>query len=155
IPVDLSAIEAFLGRIADPPSESLAGPIQETGFRAIMFTDIVDSTGLTARLGDMRGLEMIRAHDSLARRALEKHSGREIKRTGDGIMASFQSVASAIRCGCSIQHAFDDFNRKSEEELKVRIGIHAGEPVEDDNDLFGVTVHLAARVCKAAAPDSV
>jgi class 3 adenylate cyclase len=155
IPVDLSAVEAFLGRIADPPQESVSEPIQEPGFRAIMFTDIVDSTGLTARLGDLRGLEMFRTHDSLARRALEQHSGREIKRTGDGIMASFTSVASAICCGCAIQRAFQEFNCRSKEQLKVRIGIHAGEPVEDGNDLFGVTVHVAARVCKAASPESV
>jgi class 3 adenylate cyclase len=155
IPVDLSAVEAFLGRISDPPSESRTEATHDGGLRAIMFTDIVDSTGLTARLGDRRGVEMIRAHDSLTRRALEDHSGREIKRTGDGIMASFQSVTGAVRCGCSIQRAFDDFNSKSEEKLQLRIGIHAGEPVEDDNDLFGVTVHVAARVCKAAAPESV
>ena len=84
-----------------------------------MFTDIVDSTGLTARLGDRRGLEMIRTHDSLTRRALEDHSGREIKRTGDGIMASFQSVNCAVGCGLTIQRAFDDFNRRSPEKLKV------------------------------------
>jgi class 3 adenylate cyclase len=155
IPVDLSAVEAFLGRIGDPPADTKTGSILDRGLRAIMFTDIVGSTALTARLGDVRGLEMIRAHDALTRRALEDHSGREVKRTGDGIMASFQCIANAVACGCSIQRAFERFNIESEEKLRVRVGIHAGEPVEDDNDLFGVTVHVAARICKQAAPDSV
>ena len=154
IPVDLSAVEAFLGRIGDPAAAPGKAPV-DAGLRAVMFTDIVESTAMTERLGDVMALEMIRSHDSLTRRALADHGGREVKHTGDGITVSFQSVPSAVACGCAIQRAFAEFNRASSQELRVRIGIHVGEPVEEHNDLFGATVQIAARVCQAAAPETV
>ena len=154
IPVDLSVVEAFLGRIGDPAPAPAKAPV-DAGLRAVMFTDIVESTAMTERLGDVMALEMIRSHDSLTRRALADHGGREVKHTGDGIMASFQSVPSAVACGCAIQRAFAEFNRASSQELRVRIGIHVGEPVEEHNDLFGATVQIAARVCQAAGPENI
>lgn len=155
ISVDLSAVEAFLGRIADPSSVKAAAPVSESAFRAVMFTDIVDSTGMTARLGDARAVEMVRAHDSLVRRALGDEGGREVKHTGDGIMASFETAVAAVRCGCAIQRGLEAFNMASHEPLQVRIGIHAGEPVEDSNDLFGATVQMAARICEATGAGAV
>ena len=93
IEVDLSAVEAFLGRVSDPaPTGPEARVTFDTALRAIMFTDIVDSTGITARLGDIRAVEMVRAHDAMVRRALKDSHGREIKHTGDGIMASFDDT---------------------------------------------------------------
>jgi class 3 adenylate cyclase len=156
IEVDISAVEAFLGRISDPAPKSrgTARPI-DPGFRAVMFTDIVDSTGMTTRLGDARATELVRAHDSLVRRGLADTAGREVKHTGDGIMASFADVTAAVDCACAIQRAFASFNRASNEQLHVRIGIHAGEPVEDSNDLFGTTVQKAARICQDAEPDRI
>jgi len=156
IEVDLSAVEAFLGRISDPPSLLPGQPLDsDPAFRAVMFTDIVDSTGMTARLGDARAVEMVRAHDAMVRRALRDAKGREVKHTGDGIMASFDDVTASIDCACAILRAFEAFNMASDEPLRVRIGVHAGEPVEDSNDLFGVTVQMAARLCQDAAPESV
>ena len=94
IPVDLAAVEAFLGRISDPrAAPGAAAPAVDSGLRAVMFTDIVGSTEMTARLGDSAALELVRAHDALVRRGLEAYGGREIKHTGDGIMASFDNVA--------------------------------------------------------------
>lgn len=156
IAVDLSAVEAFLGRIADPaPSGPDRNPEPDAAFRAVMFTDIVDSTGMTGRLGDARSVEMVRAHDSMVRRALRDVSGREVKHTGDGIMASFDDAGAAVRCARSIQTAFAAFNKASDEKLRVRIGLHAGEPIEDSNDLFGATVQLAARICDRAGADAI
>jgi len=155
IPVDLSAVEAFLGRIAAPPPEAGQAAAPDPAFRAVMFTDIVDSTAMTARLGDARAVEMVRAHDSLVRRALRDTGGREVKHTGDGIMASFGDPAAAVACARAIQQAFAAFNLASAEPLRVRIGIHAGEPVEDSRDLFGTTVQLAARLCEAGAPETI
>lgn len=155
IEVDLSAIEAFLGRVTDcnPASQGTDGV--SPALRAVMFTDIVDSTGLTTRLGDARMVEMIRAHDSLVRRALGESGGREVKHTGDGIMASFEEVRSAVECACAIQRSFEAFNLESREKLNVRIGLDVGEPVADCNDLFGATVQMAARLCEAAEPNTV
>lgn len=151
IAVDLAAVEAFLGRIADPKAApGPAAPKMDAGLRAVMFTDIVGSTEMTVRLGDAAALELVRVHDSLVRRALCAHRGREVKHTGDGIMAAFDDVGRAVRAAADIQRHFLAYNRCAAESLSVRIGIHAGEPVEDHNDLFGATVHLAARLCSEA-----
>jgi class 3 adenylate cyclase len=120
-----------------------------------MFTDIVESTAMTARLGDKRAVEMVRAHDALVRRALKDKGGREVKHTGDGIMASFDEIEAAVDCARAIQHAFDAFNLVSKEKMRVRIGLDAGEPVSDSNDLFGATVQMAARLCQHADPDTI
>lgn len=156
IEVELSAVEAFLGRISDPPPANVdAKEACDPAMRTIMFTDIVDSTGMTARLGDVRAVEMVRAHDAMVRRALKEKAGREVKHTGDGIMAAFDDVAAGVECARAIQQAFDAFNLASREKLQVRIGLDAGEPVADHNDLFGATVQMAARLCQSAEPDTI
>ena len=156
IPVDLAAVEGFLGRIADPRAASgTVATVVDSGLRAVMFTDIVGSTEMTARLGDGAALELVRAHDALVRRGLDAHGGREVKHTGDGIMASFDKVANAVRGAADIQLRFAAFNANASESLSVRIGIHAGEPVAEHNDLFGATVHLAHRLCSEAEADGI
>jgi class 3 adenylate cyclase len=156
IAVDISAVEAFLGRIttaAHPSNDGVGG--QGSAFRAVMFTDIVGSTEMTARLGDEQSVEMVRAHDSIVRRSLKKLNGREIKHTGDGLMASFDETAQSIQCARSIQKDFETFNKSSPEKLGLRIGLDAGEPVSDNSDLFGSTVQMAARLCAIAERDSI
>ena len=77
--------------------------------------------------------------------------GREVKHTGDGIMAAFDDVASALKCSMAIQAAFEARAADGQAiELRVRIGIAAGEPVDHNDDLFGSTVSLASRICDAA-----
>ena len=156
IEVDLSAVQAFLGRVSDPePSGEAKKVTFDSAVRAIMFTDIVGSTSMTERLGDARSVEMVRAHDALVRRALKETGGRVVKHTGDGIMASFEDAATSVQCARAIQQAFDAFNLASKEKLRVRIGIDVGEPIADSNDLFGTTVQLAARLCQLADPDAI
>jgi class 3 adenylate cyclase len=154
IEVDLSAVEAFLGRVADPSAATRAVGI-DAAMRAILFTDIVNSTAMAMRLGDARAVEMVRAHDALVRRALTDAEGREVKHTGDGIMASFADTAAAVSCARAIQQAFHGFNLASREKLEVRIGIDVGEPIADSNDLFGTTVNMAARLCQEAEPGGI
>jgi class 3 adenylate cyclase len=110
---------------------------------------------MTERLGDVRAVEMVRAHDAMVRRALHDKGGREVKHTGDGIMASFDDATSAVDAARAIQQAFKAFNLASREKLRVRIGLDAGEPVADHNDLFGATVQMAARLCQSAEPDTI
>jgi class 3 adenylate cyclase len=156
IPVDLAAVEAFLGRIGDPRQASgAAAPEMDAGLRAIMVTDIVGSTELTAQLGAIAALELVRVHDAFVRRGLASHAGREVKHTGDGIMAAFDDVANAVRAAADIQQRFSAYNSEAPEDLRVRIGIHVGEPVADHNDLFGATVHLAFRLCSEAEADGI
>ena len=156
IAVDLAAVEAFLGRISDPRNAPDAtAPEMGAGLRAVMFTDIVGSTEMTARLGDAAALELVRVHNALVRRGLASHHGREVKHTGDGIMAAFDDVADSVRAAADIQRRFASYNADASESLRVRIGIHAGEPVADRNDLFGATVQLAHRLCNEAEADGV
>ena len=156
IAVDMSAVQAFLGRIttAEQHSDDDVGG-EGSAFRAVMFTDIVGSTEMTARLGDERSVEMVRAHDSIVRRALQKSNGREVKHTGDGLMASFDETKQSIECAQSIQTKLREFNQSSSEKLELRIGLDAGEPVSDNNDLFGSTVQMAARLCAIAERNSI
>jgi class 3 adenylate cyclase len=124
----------------------------DTAFRTIMFTDIVDSTPMTSRLGDEGAMDMVRTHDRIIRSALERHTGSHVKHTGDGIMASFKSAQKALECAIEIQRAFAQHAQDHPgEELRIRIGLSAGEPVAQDNDLFGIAVNLARRACDAAA----
>ena len=156
IAVDLAAVEAFLGRIGDPRLASdTAAAEMGTGLRAVMFTDIVGSTEMTARLGDAAALELVRVHDALVRRGLTSHHGREVKHTGDGIMAVFDKVSNAARAAADIQQRFAAYNAEASEGVRVRIGVHAGEPVADHNDLFGATVQLAFRLCSEAEADGI
>jgi len=154
IEVDLSAVEAFLGRIHDPPTANTE-PIDDTAFRAIMFTDMVGSTEMTAQLGDARAVELIRAHDAIIRRSLEQHGGSEVKHLGDGIMASFDDVAASVAGAKKILDELATYNARTETPIRVRIGLHAGEPVEESDDLFGSSVQLAARLCAFAQADSI
>jgi len=154
IEVELSAVEAFLGRVQDPPT-SPAKAIDDTAFRAIMFTDMVGSTEMTTLLGDTMAVEVLRAHDAIIRRCLEQHGGAEVKHLGDGIMASFDDVPASVASAIKIQEELASYNNNSETPIRVRIGIHAGEPVEERDDLFGSAVQMAARICDIAQADAI
>ncbi len=153
--------EAFLGGTETNPGGAAILPGQkdgerDPGIRSVFFTDIVGSTDMTQSLGDDLSMEIVEAHDKIVREALAAHSGREVKHTGDGIMAAFFSAASAIRCGIQVQKALDTYRAAHPgHPLQVRIGVAAGEPVERHNDLFGSTVQLAARLCGHAEPAQI
>jgi class 3 adenylate cyclase len=154
IAVDLSAVEAFLGRIQDPPTAKTK-PIDDSAFRAIMFTDMVGSTEMTAQLGDATSMELLKAHDAIIRRCLEHHRGSEVKHLGDGIMASFDDATASVACAIRIQKEFASYNQNSQTPIHVRIGIHVGEPVAEGHDLFGSAVQMAARICDIAQADAI
>jgi len=153
--LDLSAVMALLDRTPNPVPTAADRETAAPSFCAVLFTDIVNFTGMTARLGDAQAVAMVHEHDVIVRRALKNTGGREIKRTGDGMMSSFRDASAAVACACSIQQAFDMFNLDRAEHLRVRIGIHAGEPVEDNNDLLGCVVQVASRICQNAEADTV
>ena len=129
---------------------------RDPGIRTVLFTDIVDSTILTQSLGDEAIMALLDLHNGIVRKALSDLGGREVKHTGDGIMASFVSAAAAVKCAAQIQR---ELARHAENHgacpVKVRIGAAAGEPVEQHNDLFGCTVQLAARLCSQASPEQI
>jgi class 3 adenylate cyclase len=129
---------------------------RDPGIRTILFTDIVDSTTLTQLFGDEAAMALLNVHDTIVRNALAKLNGREVKHTGDGIMASFVSAAAAVRCATQIQRDLAKHGEaQGEGAIKIRIGAAAGEPVEHHDDLFGCTVQLAARLCSHAQPKQI
>jgi class 3 adenylate cyclase len=153
--------EGFLGGVEANPAGAAIVPggghdERDPGIRTILFTDIVGSTSLTQELGDEAAMEMLQVHDRIVREALAANAGREIKHTGDGIMASFLSAASTVRCAARIQAELVRFREAHPEwPLMTRIGAAAGEPVEHHRDLFGSTVQLASRLCSHAQPEQV
>jgi class 3 adenylate cyclase len=168
--VDPDTVEAFLGTVEQAPPMMRVEPLAPTmpaaeafgpepggsAFRAVLFTDMTGSTEMTRRLGDVGAMQVLRAHNVIIRDALRAHNGREIKHTGDGFMTSFISVSCAVECAIAILRAFEAHNREHpDHEIHVRIGLTAGEPVEEDNDLFGATVQMAARLCSHAQNDGI
>jgi class 3 adenylate cyclase len=146
-------LNQLLGAAPEFPART---PYTAPAMRVIVFTDLTGSVDQTSRLGDDAHLELLRTHNSIVRRELEAHGGHEVKHTGDGIMAAFTSVASAVAFAMAAQQAFLEHNERSTEPLDVKIGISAGEPVTDDNDdLFGASVQLAARLCDCAMPGEI
>lgn len=130
--------------------------VPDGGFRTIMFTDLEGSTERNEAVGDTAMMALITRHNAIIRECLHVHAGREVKHTGDGMMASFVSVSHAVECAIAIQQAFDTHNRNDPDgAMYVRIGLSAGEPIENDNDLFGSTVNLAKRVCDAGEPGKI
>ena len=121
-----------------------------------MFTDLKDSTLMTTLYGDAKALHLLHVHNALTRNALKAHEGREVKHTGDGIMASFTRAADAVACAIAIQRAFSEYNNEhADTPLYLRVGLSAGEPIEEHGDLFGRTVQLAARLCALAEPGRI
>lgn len=116
-------------------------------FRTILFTDIEGHTTIMQRLGDAKGRALLREHEELTREALANHGGAEIKTMGDGFMASFGSAQGALSCAIALQQALE---ARDGEPLKVRVGVNAGEPIAEDDDLFGSSVIMAARIAAKA-----
>jgi class 3 adenylate cyclase len=161
IEVQPDLAEGFLGGVETNAAGAVLFPgggadARDPGIRTILFTDVVNSTWLTQSLGDEAALAILGIHDTIVRDALSTSGGREVKHTGDGIMASFVSAAAAVRCAMQIQRELDKHAQANPDRpLKVRVGAAAGEPVEQNNDLFGSTVQLAARLCARAQPEQI
>lgn len=126
-----------------------------SGVRTVLFTDLVGHTEMMRRLGDAKGRDVLREHERITRDAIKQHAGAEIKTDGDGFMVSFGSVTAAIDCAIALQRAFAARNVGGGEPLHVRIGLNAGEPLEEDGDLFGSTVILASRIAAQAGAGEI
>ena len=137
-------IEALVFGEVEALEDSLPG-----GLRTLLFTDLESSTALTQVVGDAKAQEVLDGHDSAVRAALQANGGEEVKHTGDGIFAAFGSAVSAVEAALQIQREL------AGAEVRVRVGLNAGEPIAKDDDYFGAAVQLAARVCDRAQPGQV
>jgi len=151
----LAAIGEFLGHDL-VPDEPLRVSTDSSRPRAVMFTDIEESTAMTVRLGDEAAQEIVRIHNQIVRAALVAVEGIEVKHTGDGIMASVPSITGALAAAIAVQETLSAHAESHPETaFRVRVGINAGEPLSEDDDLFGVVVQLASRTCAVAAPGQI
>ena len=153
IEVEPGPVQAFFGKLPEHPP---GHPYTASAVNAVLFTDICGSTAFTQKFGDVAGTALVREHDAVVRAGLATHGGREVKHTGDGIMASFGSVSAAVQAAADIQKGFAIRNLEADTPIDVRVGISAGEPVtDDDHDLFGAAVQLAARLCDSCPPGGI
>jgi class 3 adenylate cyclase len=122
-----------------------------SGTLTIVFSDIEGSTRRAAQLGDTAWVQLLAFHNRLVRRQVERAGGYEVKAHGDGFMLAFPSARAAIACSTEIMRALDVHGRsRPNDALRVRIGMHTGELIEEDGDLFGTPVVLAARIANQA-----
>jgi class 3 adenylate cyclase len=160
----MDALNDFIddGAFARVSSEAQGGA---RSVQTVLVTDIVGHTAMMQRLGDAKGRDVLRAHERITRDVLKQHGGTELKTMGDGFMASFGSVTSAMDCAIALQRAFDRplpqaSSRSSPsaaegERVSIRIGLDAGEPIEEDGDLFGSTVIMASRIAAKAGAGEI
>jgi class 3 adenylate cyclase len=140
--VFLDAVEEFLtGRLPSPPVDRILA--------TVLFTDIVNSTGQAAEMGDRRWRELLATHDTLIRGEVDRFRGRTVKFTGDGVLATFDGPARAIHCAFAIRDAVRPLG------LHVRAGLHSGEIELHENDVAGIAVHIGQRVASLANAEQV
>jgi class 3 adenylate cyclase len=147
-------VAAILDFLSSQPKagSAVAEPrIDTSSVRTILFTDLVDHTAMMQRLGDARGRDVLREHERITREALKAHGGTEVKTIGDSFMASFPSAQKAVECAIALQRSFEAHRAEAAEPITLRIGLNAGEPITDEDDLFGSSVILAARTKEKAA----
>jgi class 3 adenylate cyclase len=126
------------------------------GTVTILFSDMVDYAGMTERLGDQLSREILRIHHQIVRELLGTHGGREIRVQGDGFMVAFGGVARALRCAASMQRMFAAYSAAHPERpIRVHIGVHTGEAMEEDDDFLGHTVIVASRIADVAGPGEI
>jgi len=147
----IAAIADFVAATAEDAEMPVRPPELQLGaMRAILWTDIVDHTPMMQRLGDTMGRELLREHERITREELAAHGGTEVKAMGDGFMTWFSSAHKALDCAVALQRAFAARNASGAEPLLIRAGLNAGEPIIEDDDLFGTSVIAASRICAQA-----
>jgi class 3 adenylate cyclase len=144
--VSLEQLEQTIRQERPDLSDTLAAD----GTVTIVFTDIVDSTILTARLGDHAWLDQLRRHNQVIRDTAALHNGTVVETQGDGSMLAFPSARRAVACAKAIQVEIDRTFAAAPAPIRVRIGIHTGDALREADHFYGTTVHYAARVASNA-----
>jgi len=141
--------DPFIAEVRSFLTGELPPPEVERVLATVLFTDIVGSTAAAARLGDVRWRQALAEHHAIVRSAVERFGGREVDMAGDGVLATFDGPARAIRCAQTVQLASKPLG------LDVRAGVHTGEIERLPGGVAGIAVHIGARVAAAAGPGEV
>jgi class 3 adenylate cyclase len=136
--------DAFLDEIQEFLTGVRTEQVVDRVLATVMFTDVADSTRLAAELGDRRWREVLDEHDKIVARHVEQFRGRYIKHTGDGCLATFDGPGRAVQCAAALRSAIGHLG------IQIRAGLHAGEVEMRGEDVGGIAVHIAARVCALA-----
>ena len=155
IEVDTRVVNAFLGRIEDPSGKKGEYDIiNESAFRTIMITCLPDVVILAAKVGKDKAGLFIEQHNGIIRKAIEKFDGSEVKSLRGTFIVSFQSIIKGMHCAREIQNKMQQLHHEGV-DLKIKIGINAGLPVNNSPDLFGQTIHVTHRLCNLAASGDI
>jgi adenylate cyclase len=146
---ELTSLEA-LERTIERERPDLFATLTVDGTVTIVFTDIVDSTVLTSRLGDHAWRDVLQRHDTLIRKVTAAHGGTVVETQGDGSMLAFSSARRAVGCAKAIQREISTTFSDDSPPIRIRIGIHTGDAIQEADRFFGTTVHFAARVAGEA-----
>jgi class 3 adenylate cyclase len=116
----------------------------------VLFSDIVDSTSQAAEMGDTKWKQILDMHDSISREVVDAHRGRWVKHTGDGLLATFDGPARAVRAAMTLHSELEAI------EIRIRVGVHTGEvELRGEDDIGGIAVHMGARICATAGAGEV
>ncbi len=141
VQIEWSGLRAFAGfRLAGTYNRALV---------TLLFTDLVDSTVMANRLGDLAWRDLLSTHYEATRAELERHHGQEINTTGDGLLATFDGPANALRCASAIKRV------AAREDLGIRASVHVGEVELVGTDVRGIAVHEAARILNEAGKNEI
>ncbi len=156
---DSSSAKASIAMVAAsvgarrPDLSSAAAP---DGTITLMFSDMADFSGMTERLGDRRALRVVREHNEIVRATCEAHGGFEVELRGDGFLVAFPSPLAGVRCAIALQQAFASYSqRHPEQPIRLRIGLHTGETIKDEEKFFGKTVIQAFRIADLAGAEQI
>jgi class 3 adenylate cyclase len=149
-PKEADAVDAVVAA-AIARARDLGAQASFEGTVTILFSDIEESTSLYERLGDLRAHEILRIHNEIVRQQIAAHRGTEVKALGDSFMVAFSSARRAALCAIAVQRSFAAYcERHPELPIRVRIGLHVGEAINESADYFGKAVILAARIAGLA-----
>ncbi|MDX1627967.1 MAG: DUF4242 domain-containing protein [Fulvivirga sp.] len=154
IPVNSNVVEAFLGRISDPEvciSEDNLKIFNDPAFRIILVTKAKDPLLLVEELGKEKATELLQLKNNIIREQIQKYEGREVDLDGIGFVVSFISIVQAVDCARAIQKAL----HIAAELIDLRIGLHAGLPVNKHKQLFGKTINYARYLCDTAQGNQI
>lgn len=141
--------DAIIGAIEEFVTGSRGAPMADRVLATIAFADIVGSTEVVTRLGDAAWSDLLQQHDAAARRAIARHDGVVVNRAGDGLVSTFEGPGRAIRCMLAMPQSV------AGHELRLRVGIHTGEVERRGNDISGIAVHVASRICGLAGAGEI